>query len=129
VDSDKGLASILSQHSVEQTVQNVERILKAKGVKLFALIDHSGEAESAGLKMRPTKLILFGNPKAGTPLMLAARSTAIDLPLKFLVWEDAEGRVWITYNSAAYLQARHGFPPELLPNIGVVEALAKSAAA
>ena len=114
---------------MEQTVQNVERILQAKGVKLFALIDHSGEAERAGLKMRPTKLLIFGNPKAGTPLMLAALSTAIDLPLKFLVWEDAEGRVWITYNTAAYLQARHGLPPELLPNIGVVEALAKSAAA
>jgi uncharacterized protein (DUF302 family) len=129
VDSDNGLANILSQHSVKQTVQNVERILEEKGVKLFALIDHSGEAESAGLKMRPTKLILFGNPKAGTPLMLAAPSSAIDLPLKFLIWEDAEGRVWITYNSAAYLQARHGFPSDLLPNIAVVAALAKSAAA
>jgi uncharacterized protein (DUF302 family) len=129
VDSDNGLVNVPSNHSVEQTVQNVERILQAKGVKLFALIDHSGEAESVGLEMRPTKLLVFGNPKAGTPLMLAAPSIAIDLPLKFLIWEDRDAHVWITYNSPAYLEARHGLPSELLPNIAVVEALAKAAAA
>ncbi len=125
---DNGLVNLQSHHSVEQTAQNIERILQAKGVKLFALIDHSGEAESAGMHMRPTKLLIFGNPKAGTPLMLAAPSVAIDLPLKLLVWEDAEARVWISYNHPAYLQTRHGFPPELLQNIAVVETLAAAAA-
>jgi len=127
--AESGLINVLSQHSVDETVNRIERILAAKGVKLFALIDHSGEAERIGMSMRETKLLIFGNPKAGTPLMLAAPSAAIDLPLKLLIWEDAEGRVWITYNGPAYLQARHGFPPELLPNIGVVEALAAEAAA
>lgn len=126
---ENGLVNVRSQHSVEHTVQNVERILEAKGVKLFARIDHSGEAESVGMHMRPTKLLIFGNPKAGTPLMLATPSVAIDLPLKLLVWEDGEARVWISYNSPAYLESRHGFPPELLPNIAVVEALAAAAAA
>jgi uncharacterized protein (DUF302 family) len=129
VDSNNGLVNVPSNHSVEETVQNVERIFQAKGVKLFALIDHSGEAESAGLRMHPTKLLVFGNPKAGTPLMLATPSIAIDLPLKFLIWEDADAHVWITYNRPEYLQARHGFSSELLPNIAVVEVLAKSAAA
>ena len=127
--AESGLINVLSQHSVDETVNRIERILAAKGVKLFALIDHSGEAERIGMSMRETKLLIFGNPKAGTPLMLAAPSAAIDLPLKLLIWEDAEGRVWITYNGPAYLQTRHGFPPELLPNIGVVEALAAEAAA
>jgi len=95
---------------------------------LFAVVDHSGEAENAGMHMRPTKLLIFGNPKAGTPLMLAAPSVAIDLPLKILVWEDTAGKVWISYNSPAYLQARHGLPQELIQNIAAVEALAAAAA-
>ena len=78
--------------------------------------------------MRPTKLVIFGSPKAGTPLMLAAPSTAIDLPLKILVWEDDEGKVWVSYNSSEYLRGRHGFPQELMQNIAVVEALAGKAA-
>ena|ERR1700740_605519 len=116
-----------SKHSVEQTVENLKNILQAKGVTLFALVDHSGEAERVGMKMPPTKLLIFGNPKAGTPLMLAAPTIAIDLPLKILVSQDAQGKVWLSYNSPAYLQARHGLPPELLPNIAVVEALAAKA--
>ena len=95
---------------------------------MFAVVDHSGEAENAGMHMRPTKLLIFGNPKAGTPLMLAAPSVAIDLPLKILVWEDTAGKVWISYNSPAYLQARHGLPQELIQNIAAVEALAAAAA-
>jgi uncharacterized protein (DUF302 family) len=95
---------------------------------LFVTVDHSGEAEKAGMTMRPTKLLIFGNPKAGTPLMLASPSIAIDLPLKVLVWEDANGAVWISYNSPAYLRSRHNFPEELLPNIAVVDALAAKAA-
>jgi uncharacterized protein (DUF302 family) len=105
-----GYISKLSPHSVPETIQRLSALLKSKGVAIFALIDHSGEAEKAGLKMRPTQLLIFGNPKGGTPLMLAAPSTAIDLPLKALVWEDADGKVWLSYNSPDYLQQRHGFP-------------------
>ena len=123
-----GLIDIPSNHSVDETVEKLKGILQSKGVTLFAMIDHSGEAAKAGLKMRPTKLLIFGNPKAGTPVMLAAPSSAIDLPLKILIWEDAQGKVWVAYNSPAYLQERHDFPPELVQNIAVVEALAKAAA-
>src|SRR6266850_4682713 len=123
-----GIVNISSHRSVEQTVEKLEAILHAKEVKLFALVDHSGEAENSGMHMRPTKLLIFGNPKAGTPLMLASPGIAIDLPLKILVWEDTDGKVWISYNSPAYLQARHGLPPELVQNIAVVGALAAAAA-
>ena len=112
---------------MDQTVERLESILKAKGVKLFALIDHSGEAEAAGLQMRPTKLLILGNPKAGTPLMLASPGAAIDLRLKILIWEDAKGGVKISYNAPAYLQARHSFPPDLIRNIAVIETLAAEA--
>ncbi len=128
MNKETGIVTIPSRHSVDQTVQKLEAILQAKQVKLFALIDHSGEAEKAGLHMRPTKLLIFGNPKAGTPLMLASPSSAIDLPLKILVWEDAEARVWISYNSPAYLEARHGLPHEVMQNIAVVEGLVAAAA-
>ncbi len=126
--TNNGMSNKPTRHSVDETVGNLKSILQAKGVTLFALIDHSGEAEKVGMKMRPTKLVIFGNPRAGTPLMLAAPSSAIDLPLKILVWEDAEGKVWISYNSPAYLQERHGIPSELLQNIAVVEGLAAKAA-
>jgi uncharacterized protein (DUF302 family) len=95
---------------------------------LFALIDHSGEAEKVGIPMKPTKLLIFGNPKAGTPVMQAAPTSAIDLPLKILVWEDAQGKVWISYNSPTYLGKRHGVPQQLLSNIAVAEKLAQEAA-
>ena len=126
--SDNGIVTIPSHQSVDQTVRRFEEILAAKGVKLFALVDHSGEAEKAGLQMRPTKLLIFGNPKAGTPLMIAAPSIAIDLPLKVLVWEDAGGTVRISYNAPTYLQARHALAAELVPNIEVVAVLAAQAA-
>jgi uncharacterized protein (DUF302 family) len=122
-----GIIDKPSHHSVDETVEKVREILHAKGVTLFALVDHSGEAEKAGMKMRPTKLLIFGNPKAGTPLMVAAPSSAIDLPLKLLVWEDGEGKVWISYNSPEYLKGRHNLPEELLKNIAVVEAIAVQA--
>ena len=118
-----GYISKLSPHSVPETIQRLSALLKSKGVAIFALIDHSGEAEKAGLKMRPTQLLIFGNPKGGTPLMLAAPSTAIDLPLKALVWEDADGKVWLSYNSPDYLQQRHGFPADLEKNIAAIEPL------
>jgi uncharacterized protein (DUF302 family) len=122
-----GIVDIPSNHSVDQTVERLKGILEAKGVTLFALVDHSGEAEKAGMKMRPTKLLIFGSPKAGTPIMLAAPSIAIDLPLKLLIWEDNGGKVWVSYNSPDYLKERHGLPQELLQNIAVVETLATKA--
>jgi uncharacterized protein (DUF302 family) len=97
-------------------------------VKIFAIVDHAGEAEKVGLQMPPTKLVLFGSPQAGTPLMLAAPSVAIDLPLKILISEDSQGKVWVSYNSPQYLKQRHGLPQDLLQNIAVVETLAAQAA-
>jgi len=125
---ESGIVTISCQHSVDQTVKKLEELLQAKGVKIFTVIDHSGEAEKAGLRMPPTKVVIFGNPKAGTPLMLAAPSIAIDLPLKILVAEDSNGKARISYNSPEHLQARHGLPQELVSNIAVVEALAAKAA-
>lgn len=126
-ENENGIVDIASNHNVDGTVEKLNGILQAKGVKLFALVDHSGEAEKAGMKMRPTKLLIFGNPKAGTPLMLAAPRSAIDLPLKILVWEDDHGVAWVSYNSPEYLQKRHGLPQELISNIAVVEMLALAA--
>jgi len=125
---DIGIVTLPGHHSVEETVAKLEETLRAKGVKLFAVIDHSGEAERAGLHMRPTKLLIFGNPKGGTPLMVASPTIAIDLPLKILVWEDDGGQVQISYNSPAYLLTRHGLPEELAQNIAVVAGLAAGAA-
>ena len=123
----RGIVDIPSNHSVDQTVERLKGILEEKGVMLFALVDHSGEAEKAGMKMPPTKLLIFGSPKAGTTIMLAAPSIAIDLPLKILIREDTHGKVWVSYNSPDYLRERHSLPPELLPNIAIVETLAAKA--
>src|ERR1700752_156786 len=112
-----GLNHKPSNHSVEETLEKLKRILQARGVTLFATVDHSGEAEKVGLKMRPTKLAIFGNPKAGTPVMLAAPSSAIDLPLKILIWEDEQGKVWVTYNSPSYLQQRYNIAQDVIQNI------------
>ena len=122
-----GIIDVPSNDSVDQTVDALTKILAAKGVTLFALIDHSGEAVKVGMTMPPTKLLIFGSPKAGTPIMLAAPSSAIDLPLKILVREDTGGKVWVSYNSPTYLQQRHHLPQELLPNIAVVEGLVAAA--
>jgi len=122
-----GLTQVPSPYSVDETVQRLQAAFAQKVLQVFAFIDHSGEAEKVGLKMRPTKVLIFGSPKAGTPLMVAAPSLAIDLPLKALVAEDATGKVWVTYNSPEYLQERHGFPEELIKNLagaGVVIAKA-----
>jgi uncharacterized protein (DUF302 family) len=129
-----GLMSIPSHYSVDETVTRLVELLAEKGVKLFAVIDHSGEAAAAGLQMPPTKVVIFGNPKGGTPLMLASPSVAIDLPLKLLIAQSSgppagpEPKVTITWNSAAYLRARHNFPEELMANIAVIETLAHKAA-
>ena len=127
--TDNGIIAIQSKHSVDDTVARIKAILQAKFVMLFALVDHSGEAEKAGLHMPPTKLLIFGSPRAGTPLMLASPGIALDLPLKILISEDAGGKIWISYNSPSYLQARHNLPSELLPVLAGVEALAANASA
>ena len=125
---ENGIVRVASQHSVAETVAKIEAILQAKNVKLFAIVDHSGEAEKAGLKMPNTKLLIFGNPKGGTPLMLASPSVALDLPLKILIAEDTSGKTWISYNAPAYFQQRHNLPANLVPNIAVIDALAATAA-
>jgi uncharacterized protein (DUF302 family)/uncharacterized membrane protein YidH (DUF202 family) len=126
--SENGIVRLASQHSVAETISKLETILKMKNIKIFSIVDHSGEAEKAGLKMPNTKVLIFGNPKGGTPLMLAAPSVALDLPLKILVAEDEQGKVWVSYNSPKYLLERHQFPEDLLPNIGVIAAIAGEAA-
>jgi len=128
VKKKNGLVDVPSNHSVDETVEKLKNILQSKGVTLFALVDHSGEAVKAGMKMPPTKLLIFGSPKAGTPLMLAAPSIAIDLPLKILIAESNDGKVCISYNSPEYLQKRYGLPEDLMQNIAVVKTLAAEAA-
>ena len=122
-ESVTGLITKSAENSVAETTERFAALLKAKGITLFALVDHSGEAEKAGMKMPPTKLFIFGNPKGGTPVMLAAPTIAIDLPLKVLVWEDAAGKAWVSSNDPGYLQSRHHVPGELVKNISVVEGL------
>jgi uncharacterized protein (DUF302 family) len=129
LSNNSGIVQIPSHHSVDETVQKLKDILQAKGVTLFAVVDHSGEAARAGMKMPNTKLLIFGSPKAGTPVMLATPSIAIDLPLKILVAEDDRGKVSVSYNSAQYLQERHAVPAELMTNLAVIEMLANAAAA
>jgi uncharacterized protein (DUF302 family) len=122
-----GLLQVASKYGVDETLTRLEGVLAERGVRVFAVIDHSGEAEKVGMTMRPTKLTIFGNPKSGTPLMVAAPSLAIDLPLKALVAEDDGGKVWVSYNSPEYLQQRHGVPEDLIKNIAVVGALVAKA--
>lgn len=124
-----GLVSKPSRYSFAETVSRLEKTLETKGVKLFAVVDHGGEAAKAGMAMPPTKVLIFGSPKGGTPLMLAAPSLAIDLPLKFLVSEDAAGKVWVSFNAPEYLQQRHGFPADLMKNISVAGPLIDQALA
>lgn len=121
---EQGIVTSQSRYPVDETVARLETLLREKSVRLFAIVDHSGEAASAGLKMPPTKLLIFGNPKGGTPVMLAAPSAALDLPLKILVAEDADGKVWLTWNAPLYLQERHGFPEEFLANLSAAGTLA-----
>lgn len=127
-DTNNGIIDLRSSHSVDESVERIKSILRDKGVTLFALIDHSGEAERVGLAMRPTKLLIFGSPKAGTPIMIATPRAAIDLPLKILVWEDRDGAVFVSYNSSAFLQRRHEFPMELTDNLAAIDQIARAAA-
>ena len=114
---ENGLVQVASHYSVDETIKRLQSAFAEKGLLVFALIDHSGEAEKVGLKMTLTKVLIFGSPKGGTPLMVAAPSLAIDLPMKALVAEDAEGEVWVTYNSPEYLQERHGVPADVIKNL------------
>lgn len=120
---ENGLIQVASRYSVDETMGKLKAAFTGKGMQIFAVIDHSGEAAKVGLKMQPTKVLIFGSPKGGTPLMVAAPSLAIDLPLKALVAEDAEGEVSVTYNDPEYLRERHGVPAELIKNLAGAGAL------
>lgn len=126
---DNGMVHLSSPHSVQETLKRLDSSLQSRGLAVFARIDHSGEAEKVGMKMHPTQVIIFGSPKGGTPVMVASPTLAIDLPLKALVWEDAGGKVWLSYNSAAYLKQRHNIPDELVKNIAVIGPLLQSVVA
>ena len=125
---DTGITRITSTHSVAQTMERLESLLKERGVMIFARIDFSGDAARAGLSLRPEQLLIFGNPKAGTPLMIASPTIAIDLPLKLLVWEDASGKTRISYNDPKYLKERHDVPQDLVQNIAAAGMLAAEGA-
>lgn len=124
----QGMVSLAGRESVDATVEKLTSALQSGGISIFAIVDHSGEAQKVGMAMPPTKLLIFGNPKAGTPVMLAGPTVAIDLPLKILVWEDKDGQVWVSYNSAQYLEQRHGIREEFLGALEAAGNLAKAAA-
>jgi len=126
---DNGLVHLSSPHSVAETLKRLESVLQSRSLAVFARVDHSGEAEKVGMKMHPTQLIIFGSPNAGTPLMVASPTLAIDLPLKALVWEDAGGKVWVSYNTPEYLKQRHNIPDDLVKNIAVIGPLMQSVVA
>jgi uncharacterized protein (DUF302 family) len=126
--SENGIIHVPSKYSVPETIRRLDGLAKSKGLTVFAHIDFSGDAAKAGLRMRATQLLIFGNPKSGTPLMIAAPSIALDLPLKALAWEDADGKVWLSYNAPEYLKDRHGLRDDLLKNISGIEGLIESAA-
>ncbi len=123
-----GVVSIRSRHPFTETMQKLERTIVTSGMKIFAVVDFAGNATAAGFRMPPTKLVIFGDPKLGTPVMLGAPSAALDLPLKILVGEDPGRQTWLSYNSPAYLARRHSIPENLLPNISGIEALVQAVA-
>jgi uncharacterized protein (DUF302 family) len=127
-NAENGMVNVTSSYSVSETIDRLESLVKSKQLTVFARIDFSGDAANVGLSLPPTQMLIFGNPKAGTPLMLAAPSVAIDLPLKTLAWQDDGGRVWLSYNAPEYLKRRHGLPEALLPNISGIKALVEQAA-
>ena len=124
----EGIISRPSKHSVPETLDRVETLLRERGIKVFARVDHSGEAAAVGLTMPPAQLLIFGNPKGGTPLMLVAPTAAIDLPLKALAWQDRQGTVWLSYNDPAYLARRFGLSDEQVMTIAPLGALIEPAA-
>ncbi len=127
-ESMRGLVNLVSKHSFDETLAQLESIIQAKGLTIFARIHFSDDAARAGLKMNPTAMIIFGNPKAGTPLLIASPTLAIDFPLKILVSQDDAGKVWVSYNSLEYLKERHHLPDDLLRNIAGIVPIAESVA-
>lgn len=128
--SDNGLITKPSKYPVAETLTRLEGVLKSKGMSIFARIDHAAEAEKVGLQMRPTQLLIFGNPRGGTPLMMTSPTTAVDLPLKALAWEDANGKVWLSYNAVSYLRSRHDIhgKDDLIKNLeGALDAMTNKA--
>jgi uncharacterized protein (DUF302 family) len=125
--ADHGIAHVASRYSVPETLGRLETLAQSRGLTIFARVDFSGDAQKVGLTMRPAQLLIFGNPKAGTPLMIASPSIAIDLPLKALAWEDVDGKVCLSYNKPEYLKERHGVPTDLLKNISAIGALVEEA--
>jgi len=124
---DVGLINVSSKYSVPETIERLQSVVKSHGLTVFALINFGGDAEKVGLAMQPAQLLIFGNPKVGTPLMIASPSIAIDLPLKALAWEDSNGRVWLSYNKPEYLQQRHRLPDDLVKNISGIKELVEKA--
>ena len=124
--AENGMVHLSSAYSFSETLLRLESVLKSKGLAVFCRVDHSGEAEKAGLKMNPTQLVIFGSPKAGTPVMVASPTLAIDLPLKALIWEDTAGKVWVSYNTPEHLKQRHTIPDELVKNIAGIGPLLES---
>jgi uncharacterized protein (DUF302 family) len=123
-----GIKTLTSNHPFEKTIDRLQTLLIENTITLFALVDHAGEAKEVGLTMPPTKLLIFGSPRAGTPLMLAAPSLALDLPLKILIAHQPDGTVLISWNDPAWLRQRHNLPAEMQPVLAAVEGLAKQAA-
>jgi uncharacterized protein (DUF302 family) len=124
-----GLVQLPSHHSVGATLDRLEALLRARGILVFARIDFSGDAERAGLRMAAQQMLIFGNPKAGTALLLAAPSAGLDLPLKLLAWEAPDGKVWAAYNDPQYIVQRHGLPADLAANLAAVTPLIERAVA
>jgi uncharacterized protein (DUF302 family) len=125
--ANRGIVTKASRYSVSDTLERLEATVRARGITVFAVIDHSGEAVRVGLSMPPAKLLIFGSPRAGTPLMVASPLLALDLPLKALVWQDGQELVWVSYNSVAYLAERHSIPDDLVKNIAGIDALIDAA--
>ena len=123
MNTTNGIISQPSPYSVTETIDRLEAVLQAKSITIFARIDQQAEAEKVGLRLLPTQLLLFGNPKAGTPLMVAEPTIALDLPLKLLAWEAADSKVWLSYNDPNYLRQRFSLPDELVKNIAVIAPL------
>jgi len=125
----EGIITKPSKYSAGETLECLEKEIRSRGIQIFARIDHSGEAQKAGLSMPPAEVLIFGNPKAGTPLMLASPTSALDLPLKVLVWQDSSSRAWLSYNDPKYLQARFALTDHLIKNIAGIEHLVDAALA
>jgi uncharacterized protein (DUF302 family) len=125
--TENGIVHVSSKYSVPETLERLQSVVKSRGLTVFARIDFSSDAAKAGLRMHPTQLLIFGNPKSGTPLMVASPSIALDLPLKALAWEGGDGKVWLSYNQPEYLKQRHGLPDELMKNISGIGTLVQNA--